>query len=148
MSNNPITVKIKVLDDSIKVPKFAYPGDVAVDLQSRIETIIMPLQIIGVPTGISMELPPGYEGQVRPRSGLAIKHGISIVNTPGTIDTEYRGEIVCILINLGKESFSISKGDRIAQLAIREVPIVELLAVDELSETTRGASGFGSSGKK
>ena len=147
MSKIPIQVKIKLLDTDTTLPQFAYPGDVAVDLRSRIDTFLNPLQIVGVPSGIAIELPVGYEAQIRPRSGLALKHGISLVNTPGTIDTEYRGEIICIMINLGKENFNIAKGDRIAQMAIREVPVVELIAVPELSETTRGASGFGSSGK-
>ena len=142
-----VQVKVKLLDTETKMPTFAYPGDVAVDLRTRIDTIIQPLTIVGVPTGLAIELPAGYEAQVRPRSGLALKHGISIFNSPGTIDTEYRGEIVCILINLGKEPFIITKGDRIAQLAIREVPVVELLQVTELSATKRGKKGFGSSGK-
>ena len=103
---------------------------------------------MGIPSGIAIELPVGYEAQVRPRSGLALKHGISLVNTPGTIDTEYRGEIVCIMINLGKDPFTIAKGDRIAQMAIRKVPVVDLIKVDELSSTQRGSAGFGSSGKK
>ncbi len=144
----PIQVKVKILDSETKMPQFAYPGDVAVDLRSRINASIPPNQIMGIPTGIAIELPVGYEAQVRPRSGLALKHGISLVNTPGTIDTEYRGEIICIMINFGKENFIITKGDRIAQMAIREVPVVELTQVQELSETARGSSGFGSSGKK
>lgn len=148
MSTTPVQVKVKILDPDTQIPQFAYPGDVAVDLRSRIDVVIKPLQIVGVPSGIAIELPVGYEAQVRPRSGLALKHGISLVNTPGTIDTEYRGEIVCIIINLGQEEFTITKGDRIAQMAIREVPVVELLEVPELSTTTRGSAGFGSSGKK
>lgn len=148
MQSTAITVKVKILDSDTKLPQFAYPGDVAVDLRSRIDATIETYQIMGIPTGIAIELPVGYEAQVRPRSGLALKHGISLVNTPGTIDTEYRGEIVCIMINFGKEPFHVAKGDRIAQMAIREVPVVELIAVPELSETKRGASGFGSSGKK
>lgn len=148
MSKTPIQVKVKILDPDTTIPKFAYPGDVAVDLRSRIDASIKPNQIMGVPTGIAIELPVGYEAQVRPRSGLALKHGISLVNTPGTIDTEYRGEIVCIMINFGKEEFKIAKGDRVAQMAVREVPIVELIEVRELSETKRGSAGFGSSGKK
>lgn len=143
-----VKVKIKKLDPDVELPKFAYPGDVAVDLRANIETEIGIQQIKGVPAGIAIELPKGYEAQIRPRSGLAIKNGISIVNSPGTIDTDYRGEIICILINLGTEPFIIKKGDRIAQMAIREVPIVELEEVKELSDTKRGGSGFGSSGVK
>ena len=148
MSSSLVKVKVKILDAETILPKFAYPGDVAVDLRSRINATLEPLAILGVPTGIAIELPVGYEAQVRPRSGLALKHGISLVNTPGTIDTEYRGEIVCIMINLGKEPFAITKGDRIAQMAVREVPVVDLIRVDELSSTERGSAGFGSSGKK
>lgn len=148
MQKPTIQVKVKILDSDTTLPQFAYPGDVAVDLRSRIDATLDSNQILGVPTGIAIELPQGYEAQVRPRSGLALKHGISLVNTPGTIDTEYRGEIVCIMVNLGKNPFHISKGDRIAQMAVREVPIVELLQVQELSDTKRGSSGFGSSGKK
>ena len=143
-----VQVKVKILDPETKLPQFAYPGDVAVDLRSRIDAVLEPNQIMGIPSGIAIELPVGYEAQVRPRSGLALKHGISLVNTPGTIDTEYRGEIICIMVNFGKKSFKIVKGDRIAQMAIREVPVVDLVEVSELSETTRGANGFGSSGKK
>ena len=148
MDKSSITVKVKILDPETILPHFAYPGDVAVDLRSRVEATLQPHEILGVPTGIAIELPVGYEAQVRPRSGLALKHGISLVNTPGTIDTEYRGEIVCIMINLGKEPFAINKGDRIAQMAVREVPVVDLVEVSDLSETTRGSAGFGSSGKK
>lgn len=148
MASTNVTVKVKILDSETILPHYAYPGDVAVDLRSRIDATIQPHDILGVPTGIAIELPVGYEAQVRPRSGLALKHGISLVNTPGTIDTEYRGEVVCIMINLGKEPFVITKGDRIAQMAVREVPVVDLVQVDELSATTRGAAGFGSSGKK
>jgi dUTP pyrophosphatase len=141
-----VQVKIKRIDKSLDIPTFAYPGDVAVDLRSSIDTTIERLEIKGVSTGIAIELPKGYEAQVRPRSGLAIENGISIVNSPGTIDTEYRGEIICILINLGSERFEIKKGDRIAQMAIREVPTVEIVEVENLSSTKRGEGGFGSSG--
>jgi len=100
-----------------------------------------------VPTGISIAIPPGYEGQVRPRSGLALKHGISIVNAPGTIDADYRGEIGVILVNLAKEPFLIERGERIAQLVIARVPECELEIVDSLDETSRGTGGFGSTGR-
>jgi len=100
-----------------------------------------------VPTGISIAIPPGYEGQVRPRSGLALKHGISLVNAPGTIDADYRGEIGVILINLASEPFTIERGERIAQLVITEVPECGLEVVGSLDGTTRGAGGFGSTGQ-
>jgi dUTP pyrophosphatase len=100
-----------------------------------------------IPTGISIAIPPGFEGQVRGRSGLALKHGIALVNAPGTIDADYRGEIGVIVINLGSEPFTVQRGDRIAQLVIAAVSMAELEVVDSLEETTRGAGGFGSTGK-
>lgn len=99
-----------------------------------------------VPTGITMAIPPGYEGQVRPRSGLAVKHGVALLNAPGTVDADYRGEIKVIVLNLGREPFSIARGDRIAQLVIAPVIRCELEEVAELEETIRGAGGFGSTG--
>jgi dUTP pyrophosphatase len=99
-----------------------------------------------IPTGISVAIPPGYEGQVRPRSGLAARHGISLVNAPGTIDADYRGEIQVIAINLGSEHFAVNRGDRIAQLVVAPVLAVELDLVDDLDRTGRGAGGFGSTG--
>lgn len=141
-----VVVKLKLLDPTLEVPRFAYPGDVAVDLRSRVDATLAPSTIQGVPTGVAIQLPVGYEAQIRPRSGLALKHGISLVNSPGTVDTSYRGEIVCIMVNLGSEPFVIQKGDRICQMAVRKVPPVEIELVDELDETTRGAAGFGSSG--
>ena len=118
------------------------------DLRAAVEedVALLPGKRFLVPTGISVAIPPGYEGQVRPRSGLALRHGISIVNSPGTIDSDYRGEIAVILINLGEELFTIQRGDRIAQLVIAGVPQSELEQVELLPETARGAGGFGSSG--
>ncbi len=100
-----------------------------------------------VPTGFVLELPPGYEGQVRPRSGLAFKHGLTVLNSPGTIDADYRGEIMVLLVNLGSETFRVQRGDRIAQLVIAPVASVEIVAVDALAETERGQGGFGSTGQ-
>jgi dUTP pyrophosphatase len=99
-----------------------------------------------VPTGLAFELPEGYEAQVRPRSGLALKHGVTVLNSPGTIDADYRGEVMVILINLGASPFLIERGDRIAQLVVSPVTHVEVMAVDELGGTTRGKGGFGSTG--
>jgi dUTP pyrophosphatase len=100
-----------------------------------------------IPTGIAIALPSGYEAQIRPRSGLALKHGISMLNNPGTIDADYRGEIKVLLINHGKQSFAIKRGDRIAQMVVHEIPVVEFQEVERLDDTTRGAGGFGSTGK-
>lgn len=99
-----------------------------------------------VPTGFVLELPQGYEGQVRPRSGLAFKHGLTVLNSPGTIDADYRGEIMVLLVNLGSETFRVQRGDRIAQLVIAPVASVEVVAVEALAETERGQGGFGSTG--
>jgi len=99
-----------------------------------------------IPTGLSIELPPGYEAQIRPRSGLALKHGVTLLNSPGTVDADYRGEIMVLLINHGAEPFTIRSGDRIAQLIVASVAHVAVVEVEELANTTRGAGGFGSTG--
>ncbi|MHA1390318.1 MAG: dUTP diphosphatase, partial [Candidatus Thorarchaeota archaeon] len=129
-----------------KIPKIAKAGDVAFDLYSVIDYEIKPGERYAVPTGIAVEIPVGYEGQVRPRSGLALKEGLTVLNTPGTIDSGYRGEVKTIIINQGDTAFKISKGMRISQLAIRPVPEVSFIEVDELSDTDRGEGGFGSTG--
>ncbi|MEO8216612.1 MAG: dUTP diphosphatase [Acidobacteriota bacterium] len=118
------------------------------DLRAAVEedVALLPGKRILVPTGISVAIPAGYEGQVRPRSGLALRNGIGILNSPGTVDADYRGEIGVILINHGQELFMIQRGDRIAQLVIVAVPHSELLQVDQLPDTARGEGGFGSSG--
>ena len=118
------------------------------DLLAAVEqpVLLKPMQRALIPTGIAIEIPPGFEAQVRPRSGLAIKHGITLLNAPGTIDADYRGEIKVILINLGHEEFLINRGDRIAQLVICPVIRVELEEVEELSNTERSDGGFGSTG--
>jgi dUTP pyrophosphatase len=108
---------------------------------------IAPASVAAVPTGLAMEIPRGYEGQVRPRSGLALKHAISIVNAPGTIDSDFRGHCMVLLINHGREPFTINHGERIAQLVIAPVVQVELVEVEELSHTERGSGGFGSTGR-
>jgi dUTP pyrophosphatase len=119
------------------------------DLASAAEAavVLAPGARVGVPTGLAIELPVGYEAQVRPRSGLAIKHGITVVNAPGTIDADYRGEIVVLLVNLGQLSYQIAPGDRVAQLVVAPVVQAVLEEVDALGETTRGAGGFGHTGK-
>lgn len=119
------------------------------DLQAAVlEPIVLaPMQRVLVPTGIAIAMPGGLEAQIRPRSGLAFKHGITCLNTPGTIDADYRGEIKVLLINLGQEPFTIARGERIAQMVFQEVPETELTEVEELPETVRGAGGFGHTGK-
>jgi dUTP pyrophosphatase len=124
-------------------------GAAAMDLSSAAEATVTlaPGQRLGVPTGLAIELPVGFEAQVRPRSGLAIKHGVTVVNAPGTIDADYRGEIVVLLVNLGQERYEIAPGERIAQLVVAPVVQVQLEEVQELSETARGAGGFGHTGQ-
>ena len=128
-------------------PKKAHPDDAGYDLCSRIDAVLEPLSGMAIPVGFAMELPAGYEAQIRPRSGLAAKHHITVTNSPGTVDTNYRGEIKAILYNLGREPFSIQRCDRIAQMVICELPEIELVEATELSQTDRGTGGFGSSGK-
>ena len=129
-------------------PRKAHEDDAAFDLRSRVDAVIPSGKITLVPTGVFMELPVGYEAQVRPRSGLALKHGITVLNTPGTIDAGYRGEVGVILINAGPADFTIARGDRIAQMVVQKLADVELVAAEQLSDTSRGAGGFGSTGVK
>ena len=128
-------------------PKKAHPDDAGYDLYSRIDAVLEPLSGMAIPVGFAIELPTGYEAQIRPRSGLAAKHHITVTNSPGTVDANYRGEIKAILYNLGKEPFIIQCGDRIAQMVICKLPEIELQEVTALSESDRGTGGFGSSGK-
>ena len=125
-----------------------HDGDAGFDVRANESGIIKPGEIRLVHTGIYLEIQPGYEVQVRPRSGLALKQGVTICNTPGTIDSSYKGECCCILVNHGTKDFSFACGDRIAQFVVQKVPCVELVEVDELSESDRGSGGFGSSGVK
>ncbi|MNN76906.1 Deoxyuridine 5'-triphosphate nucleotidohydrolase [compost metagenome] len=112
------------------------------------DVVLLPGQRTLIPTGIAIAMPGGLEAQIRPRSGLAFKHGITCLNTPGTIDADYRGEIKVLLVNLGQEPFTITRNERIAQMVFQIVPEVNLVQVDELSETVRGAGGFGHTGTK
>lgn len=140
-------LKIHKIHPEAKTPCYAHKGDAGLDLYSIDDTIIAPSEIKLIHTGITMELPEGTEAQVRPRSGLALKHGITLLNTPGTIDEGYRGEVGVIVINHGKEPFHIEVGTKIAQMVIKPIITCEVLEVESLSDTTRGEGGFGSSGK-
>lgn len=146
MDESGIVVRVKKLHPDAKIPVAAKLGDVAFDLCSVIDYDLQPKTRFPIPTGLAMEIPEGYEGQVRPRSGLAMRNGITTLNTPGTIDSGYRGEVKVILVNHGEETFHIEKGMRIAQLAIRSVPRVRFEESDKLEESQRGADGFGSTG--
>lgn len=132
------------------LPKYATEASAGLDLRANIDESIEigSLEKVIVPTGLFMEIPIGYEAQVRPRSGLAFKHGVTVLNSPGTIDADYRGEIKVILVNLSKEKFVIEDGERIAQMVIAAHEQAEWNEVDELNDTSRGAGGFGSTGKK
>jgi dUTP pyrophosphatase len=141
-------LKVKMLREGVTLPKYQTDHSAGLDLCACIDRdiILMPGERVLVPTGISIELPDGYEAQVRPRSGLAINHGVTVLNSPGTIDPDYRGEVKVILINLGKEPFVIKNGMRIAQMVISKFERVEVEVVEELSQTRRGEGGFGSTG--
>ena len=144
-------MKVQIINRSHHaLPQYATPLSAGVDLRANIESPIelRPMERRLVPTGLFMALPPGYEAQVRPRSGLAIKHGITVLNTPGTIDADYRGEVCVILVNLSDEPFVIADGERIAQMVIARHEQAEWEPVEVLSETERGAGGFGHSGTK
>ncbi len=142
-----ITVPVKRLDSTLDMPAYAYLGDAGLDLRAAENAVLKPFERKMISCGIALAIPQGYAGFVLPRSGLAAKHGISIVNAPGLIDSNYRGEIKAILVNLDPhEDFTIAHGDRIAQLVIMATPPVVLEEAEELSETQRGAGGFGSSG--
>ncbi len=143
-------MKVKIVNHSpYPCPAYATPQSAGVDLKANLETSVtlQPLQRTLVPTGLFIALPAGFEAQVRPRSGLAAKHGITVLNTPGTIDADYRGEIKVILVNLSQEPFEIVPGERIAQMVIARHEQVEWEEVEELDATERGAGGFGSTGK-
>ena len=141
-----LNVKVKRINEAAIIPQYAHKGDAGLDLFSVEEKNITPGETALVHTGIQIELPEGTEAQIRPRSGLALKYSITVLNTPGTIDEGYRGEIGVILINHGKFDFKVEKGMKIAQMVIKPVLRVHVEEVDELSETKRGTGGYGSTG--
>ena len=143
-----LQVLITRLDPSLPLPKYAKGGDAGADIYSRIDITLAPGERALVPTGISIALPDGYVALVHPRSGLAIKHGVTLVNAPGTVDAGYRGELQCILINHDpKESVTLHHGDRIAQLVFQRVERAEFIEVSSLPGSGRGEGGFGSTGR-
>ena len=144
-------MKVRIVNKStLELPAYSTPLSAGMDLRADIDEPITlgSLEKAMVPTGLHIELPDGYEAQVRPRSGLAAKHGITVLNSPGTIDADYRGEIKVILVNLSKEPFVINRGERIAQMVIARYEKIEWEQVCELSDSERGEGGFGSTGKK
>ena len=151
--SDEIKIKVKRLSEDyldVPLPHYATPGSAGMDIRAAIkdDVILVPGKVELIPTDISVEIPLGYEIQVRPRSGLAANHSIGILNSPGTIDSDYRGEVKIILMNFGKEDFKISKGDRIAQLIVSKVYIAKMVTVKDLNSSSRGVGGFGHTGKK
>ena len=145
--NRPL-LRFRKLRPGAQAPRYMSEGAAGMDLASAADAPVRlePGARVGVPTGLALEIPPGFEGQVRPRSGLAIRAGVTVVNAPGTIDSDYRGELVVLLVNLGHEPHVINPGDRIAQLVIAPVTHVEITEADDLSDTARGTGGFGHTG--
>ena len=144
-------MKIRIVHKSTNaLPQYATSQSAGIDLRANLAepVILKPMERKLIPTGLFIELPEGYEAQIRPRSGLALKHGITVLNTPGTIDADYRGEIGVLLINLSTEDFKIEHGERICQMVIARHEQAEWIQVEELNETERGAGGFGHTGKK
>jgi dUTP pyrophosphatase len=146
----PLKLKVKRLDGNhdVALPAYQTEGSSGLDLCAAVRTplTLAPGDICLVPTGLAVSIPPGYEGQIRPRSGLALRHGIGMVNSPGTIDSDYRGEIGLVVVNWGRTPFVIRRGDRIAQMVIALVSRAEVVEVDDLESTPRGEGGFGHSG--
>lgn len=143
-------MKVRIVNSSThELPKYETEASAGMDLRANLNKpiVLKPLERALIPTGLFLELPVGYEAQVRPRSGLAIKHGITVLNTPGTIDADYRGEVKVILVNLSDQQFEIADGERIAQMIISEHVQAIWEEVDKLSETTRGTGGFGHTGR-
>jgi dUTP pyrophosphatase len=143
-------IQVRVINESANaLPEYVTEGAAGMDLRASLEhpVTIQPMQRLLIPTGLYIELPENYEAQIRPRSGLAIKHGLTCLNTPGTIDADYRGEIKIILINLSQEPHTIQQGDRIAQMVIHQVEKAEWVTVEKISDSERGAGGFGHTGK-
>ncbi len=144
-------MNVKIINNSRHtLPQYATPYSAGVDLRANVDEPITlkPLERVLVPTGLFLELPQGYEAQIRPRSGLAFKHGLTVLNTPGTIDADYRGEIRVILVNLSNEDFVINDGERICQMVIAQHAQVKWIEVEEINETERGDGGFGHTGKQ
>lgn len=144
-------VKVRIINESTNpLPEYVTEGSAGMDLRANLQepVTLRPMERLLIPTGLFIELPPDYEAQVRPRSGLAIKHGITCVNSPGTVDADYRGELKVVLINLSHEDHTILHGDRIAQMVVHKVERVKWKQVTKISATQRGDGGFGHTGKK
>ena len=145
--NSPCIVKVVRLDETLPLPMYQTIGSAGADLCSAVDVTIEPGERQLVPTGIKVAIPEGYEMQIRPRSGLAVKYGITVVNSPGTVDCDYRAEVGVILINHGSGTFEIRRGDRIAQAVVNKISQAKFIEVDTLDSTERGGGGFGSTGR-
>ncbi|WP_024365793.1 dUTP diphosphatase [Arthrobacter sp. TB 26] len=142
-----LTVKLKMLDDGLEPPSYAHPGDAGADLRAREDVVLAPGERRLVPTGVSIALPDGFVALIHPRSGLATKHGLTVVNAPGTVDAGYRGEIAVTLLNTDRHhAIELKRGDRIAQMVIQRVEYARFLPVQDLGGSVRGGGGFGSTG--
>jgi dUTP pyrophosphatase len=142
-----LQVQLKMLDDGLELPSYAHPGDAGADLRAREDVVLRPGERKLVPTGVSIALPDGFVALIHPRSGLATKHGLTIVNAPGTVDAGYRGEISVTLLNTDtRDAIELRRGDRIAQMVIQRVEYAQFVPVNDLSDSVRGAGGFGSTG--
>ena len=147
MTDDIVSLPIKRLDPTVELPSYAYAGDAGLDLRANEDVTLAPHERRLVSTGLAVAIPEGYAGFVQPRSGLALREGLSMANTPGLVDSHYRGELKVCAVNLDDtQPIHIERGERIAQLVIQRVPVVSLVEVDALDETARGAGGFGSSG--
>ncbi|HSL18442.1 MAG TPA: dUTP diphosphatase [Methylomirabilota bacterium] len=149
--HEPVTVRVRVLPhgQGLELPTYASAGAAGADLRAAVSEplVVGPGARVAVPTGLVLEIPEGWEGQVRPRSGLAIRHGLTVVNAPGTIDSDYRGEVRVLLVNLGDEAVRVGRGDRVAQLVLAPVSRADFVLAGDLEATARGADGFGSTGR-
>jgi dUTP pyrophosphatase len=144
---SPLHVPVTRLDPELPLPSYAHPGDAGADLRTTVDVVLAPGERALVPTGIALALPEGYVGLVHPRSGLAARHGLSIVNTPGTVDAGYRGEVKVLLVNLDPhEPVELRRGDRVAQLVVQRVEQAAFVEVDALPDSSRGTGGYGSTG--
>jgi dUTP diphosphatase len=146
----PVTLRVTRVGGRgppLELPRYETPGSAGLDLRADEPFTLAPGERRLVPTGLALEVPPGHEGQVRARSGLAVRHGVALVNAPGTIDSDYRGEVKVVLVNLGQDAVSFARGDRVAQLVVAPVTRVEVQLVEELADSHRGSGGFGSTGQ-
>jgi dUTP pyrophosphatase len=143
-----LEIAVQKLAADVKMPAYAHEGDAGLDLYSTINHTLQPGERVLIPTGLKMAIPHGYEGQVRPKSGLALKHGLTVLNTPGTVDAPYRGEVGVILINLDpKTPYEVKKGEKVAQMVFNKIEYATFTEAADLTATTRGEGGFGSTGK-